>query len=515
MAMTVLYNSGAQSALSTLNKNNLQANNSLLKLSSGERFIGAQGESASYAISEKMREQIRSLYQDEQNVQNGSSLVKTAERGIDQIIENLRTMKELAIDAANDSNTDEDRHTIQKEIDERRKVINDIAIGTQYNGKILLDGRWTGGLTPLSSGSGGKNNTVENVVSGFLAGSNATSGNYTTSGGSGSWKLDADVSFRKESYSSRDYSVQLDFSSMTVNGSYPDVLNGQGFTVLCDGCPQYINIIFDSSRTTAQSTYNSTPNTSEDGIVNDRAREFIIGVKDVKSADQLAGAIFDGISAVSNRIEKSYTSTTTYSSGLSYTSYISSNHQNTANDILVNAAHDFRIRRESDGKVYFTKSSNEMLFMEGTIPNPLTNPIPEVKPAEIKYNPLWIQHGTRAGQRMHIFIGNMQSGSLGIDEAEVVTREKATKAIGIIEGAIEKALDEATNMGAYLQRLEVSSANIVTMNENTQGSESTIRDADMAKEITEYTKYNLLSQSAQAMLAQANTNSSLVLALLQ
>ena len=109
----------------------------------------------------------------------------------------------------------------------------------------------------------------------------------------------------------------------------------------------------------------------------------------------------------------------------------------------------------------------------------------------------------------------MRSEALGIDDAEVVTREKATEAIGIIESAIETALDEATNMGVYLQRLEVSNANIVTMNENAQGSESTIRDADMAKEITEYTKYNLLSQSAQAMLAQANTNGSLVLALLQ
>lgn len=131
MAMTVRYNEGAQLALSTFNKNNSQVNKSLLNLSSGEKIIGAQGDSSSYAISEKMRVQIRSLYQDEQNVQNGSSLVKTAERGIDQIIENLRTMKELAIDAANDSNTDEDRRTIQKEIDQRREVINDIAIGTK------------------------------------------------------------------------------------------------------------------------------------------------------------------------------------------------------------------------------------------------------------------------------------------------------------------------------------------------------------------------------------------------
>lgn len=161
MAMTVLYNSGAQLALSTLNKNNLQANKSLLKLASGEKFVGAQGESASYAISEKMREQIRSLYQDEQNVQNGSSLVRTAERGIDQIIENLRTMKELAIDAANDSNTDEDRHTIQKELEVRRAVIDDIALGTKFNSKVLLDGRYGKKSQSMTIGSGGKNTTIK------------------------------------------------------------------------------------------------------------------------------------------------------------------------------------------------------------------------------------------------------------------------------------------------------------------------------------------------------------------
>jgi len=109
----------------------------------------------------------------------------------------------------------------------------------------------------------------------------------------------------------------------------------------------------------------------------------------------------------------------------------------------------------------------------------------------------------------------MKSKALGIDEADVTTREKANTAIGIIDKAIETALDEATNMGAYLQRLEVSFANVVTMRENVQGSESIIRDADMAKEVTDYMKYNLLSQSAEAMLAQSNQNGYFVLGMLQ
>ena len=116
---------------------------------------------------------------------------------------------------------------------------------------------------------------------------------------------------------------------------------------------------------------------------------------------------------------------------------------------------------------------------------------------------------------MHVYIGDLRAQALGINAANVTTRERATDSISIIENAIELALDEATNMGAYLQRLEVTNDNVTVMHENVQRSESTIRDADMAKEMVEYTKNNLLSRSSQTMLAQANQNSSSVLGLLQ
>ena len=143
MAMTVMYNAGAQLSLGELNKNINKAGKALAKVSSGMKINSAQDDAASFSISERMRVQIRALLQDNQNVQNGSSMVRTAERGIDQIIQNIRTLKEKAIDAANDSNTDEDRATIQKEFDQIVSTIDDIAIGTQYNGKILLDGRYS------------------------------------------------------------------------------------------------------------------------------------------------------------------------------------------------------------------------------------------------------------------------------------------------------------------------------------------------------------------------------------
>lgn len=166
-------------------------------------------------------------------------------------------------------------------------------------------------------------------------------------------------------------------------------------------------------------------------------------------------------------------------------------------------------------------------------------------------NPLWIQHGTQANQRFHVYINSMQAKDLKgtipneadaaqlaalsdspekqvelqeildkakemtLNDAKVTTVDNAKVAIRVVEGALEYALNEATTMGAYLQRMEYTGTNITTTNENTQAAESTIRDADMAREMTDYTKYNLLTQSAQAMLAQANQSHGAILNLLQ
>jgi flagellin len=97
----------------------------------------------------------------------------------------------------------------------------------------------------------------------------------------------------------------------------------------------------------------------------------------------------------------------------------------------------------------------------------------------------------------------------------VSTQTAANVAINVLDSALTKALDQQTKIGAETSRLEYTSANITTANENTQASESVIRDADMAKEQMNYTKSSILTQATQAMLAQANQNSSQVLSLLQ
>lgn len=130
-------------------------------------------------------------------------------------------------------------------------------------------------------------------------------------------------------------------------------------------------------------------------------------------------------------------------------------------------------------------------------------------------NPLIIHTETKANEQVRIFIEDMRSKALGMEGVKIDPRDEAVAALDIIDKAIEYALDQATQIGAYSSRLDSTEDTLVTREENTQGAESTIRDADMAREMMSYVRNNLLSQTAQSMLAQANQSASSVLGLLQ
>ena len=142
MAMTSMNNMLSQSVLNELNRNNNKLSKTLRQVASGMKINSAQDDSAEFSISEKMRVQIRGLEQDVQNVKTGKSMLEVASGGIESIIEELRNIKELAINAANDHNTDADRAVLQKDFDQKMANIDDIATTTNYNGKPLLDGTY-------------------------------------------------------------------------------------------------------------------------------------------------------------------------------------------------------------------------------------------------------------------------------------------------------------------------------------------------------------------------------------
>ena len=441
MAMVVKNNMSAISTLNTLNKNSSALSKSLEKVSSGMKINGAADDASGYAISERMRVQIRGLDQANANTQNGNAMMKVAEGAVSSTVDILKTLKEKVINAANDTNTDSDRQTIQKELDQSIDQIDDNANIT-YNGKYLVDGshnnkteatttaltnesldattKDTSALTDLKSRTGEKLNihSTDNVTISYVRQGKT----YSTTFSVGTQTLSAVIA--RTAYNGLDSVAGL----LELNSGNPTSkigVDGSGNTVYTadKGCAMTL--------------------TAKTAGVSDQVSGFTISITNNKGA-----------------INKS------------------------ANAVLDNFSESIRAQNKSD--------DNAMVF----------------------------QVGTKANQAIKVGLTDMRSTALGLkgDDGEtlnVSTQVKANAAINVLDNAIQKALDQQTTIGSVESRLSYTSSNLTTASENVQSSESTIRDADMAKEMTNYTKNNVLLQAAQSMLAQANQSSSSVLSLLQ
>ena len=443
MAMVVKNNMSAVNTLNILNKNQSALAKSLQKVSSGMKINTAGDDASGYAISERMRVQIRSLDQDNQNTQNGNSMMRTAEGAVSSTVEILKTLKEKAINAANDTNTDEDRRTIQKEINQMVDQIDDNALAT-YNGKYLVDGsRNSVGTATCTTLSNSALSTETKWASALTSIQNRMGESLNIQSTD---KLT--VSYVRQG---RTYTTTFEVGTKTLN----DILTKTAF----NGSESLVGSELLDSASTQNKAY----------IGKDKAGNSIF-TADNKTAISIAAA----------------GSGTTYQIS-SFTLSVMDNSgtlRKTANNAL--DMFNERIRAEN-------KSED---------------------------NALVLQTGTKANQAIKVSMTDMRSLALGLKGTDgsvlsVQTQDRANAAINTIDSALQKALDEQANIGAVQTRLAYTSSNLSTASENVQNSESTIRDADMAKEMTNYTKNNVLLQAAQSMLAQANQNSSAVLSLLQ
>ncbi|MFC3015560.1 flagellin Hag [Virgibacillus litoralis] len=164
--MIINHNIAALNTHRQLSNNNQATQGSLEKLSSGLQINKAGDDAAGLAISEKMRGQIRGLEMAQKNAQDGISLIQTAEGALNESHSILQRMRELAVQSANDTNTDEDRAEMQKEVDQLASALDDISNDTEFNTQKLLDGSITtegesGPLTFHVGANEGQNLTVE------------------------------------------------------------------------------------------------------------------------------------------------------------------------------------------------------------------------------------------------------------------------------------------------------------------------------------------------------------------
>ncbi|WP_135552162.1 flagellin N-terminal helical domain-containing protein [Paenibacillus cymbidii] len=149
--MRINHNIAALNTHRALSMNSLDSSKSLEKLSSGLRINRAGDDAAGLAISEKMRGQIRGLEMASKNAQDGISLIQTAEGALNEVHSILQRMRELAVQSANDTNTNEDRAELQKEVNALVEEINRVAKNTEFNTQTLLAGTFTGKLIHIGA----------------------------------------------------------------------------------------------------------------------------------------------------------------------------------------------------------------------------------------------------------------------------------------------------------------------------------------------------------------------------
>ena len=428
MAMVVKNNMSALSTLNTLNKNSSALSKSLEKVSSGMKINSAADDASGYAISERMRVQIRSLDQANSNAQNGGSMMKVAEGAVSSTVEILKTLKEKAVNAANDTNTDADRATIQKEMDQSIDQINDNANVT-FNGQYLVDGS--------------KNSQTK-----------ATSTTLTNQ--------------------SLSVTTAKDSALTTLCARNGDKLNIQ--------CTDTVTVSWVKDGKTYTGSMLASTNTLE-GIIN--------GIKD-GNVELSASLEFNTTPGSFIAVDGSGNSVYTASGDTG----------------LTLRATDSGIEKQISG---FTISITDNTGAVRKSANAALDAFEESMRAQNKSedNSIVMQVGTKANQSIKVGLSDMKAQALGLqgkdnNTLQIGNQEQANAAINVLDSAIQKALDQQTTIGAVESRLEYTQSNLTTASENVTAAESTIRDADMAKEMTEYTKNNVLLQAAQSMLAQAN-----------
>ncbi len=442
MAMVVKNNMAAISTLNTLNKNSSALTKSLAKVSSGMKINNAADDASGYAISERMRVQIRSLDQANQNTQNGNSMMKVAEGAVSSTVEILKTLKEKVINAANDTNTDSDRAQIQKELDQSIDQINDNANIT-YNGKYLVDGSHNNKVTATCTAL-----TNESMFSSTVGGSALTS---------------------LKSRSGESLNIHS-----TDNVTISFVKQGRTYTTTFSIGTCTLQNVVDASSTGKC----GTETLSTAALVLTQTGSLI-------GKDGSGNSVYTADNGPAVTIAAAGTGTNNQISGIT----ISITNNQGAINKSANAALD-----AFEEKIRAQNTSDD--------------------------NAIVLQVGTKANQAIKIGLTDMRAEALGLKGTDgstlnIATQKNANAAINVLDSAIQKALDQQTTIGSVESRLSYTSSNLTTASENVQAAESTIRDADMAKEMTEYTKNNVLLQAAQSMLSQANQNSSAVLSLLQ
>ncbi|SOC34969.1 flagellin N-terminal helical domain-containing protein [Ureibacillus acetophenoni] len=512
--MRINHNIAALNTYRQLNSAAGAQSKSMEKLSSGLRINRAGDDAAGLAISEKMRGQIRGLDMASKNAQDGISLIQTAEGALNETHSILQRMRELAVQSSNDTNNDKDRTELQKEINQLADEIDRISSTTEFNTKKLIDGSLS-----ESAKNGYYTNTSGTAVAGVNVKSFASIGTSTIEVVS---VANADQATITSSTALKDSAttpaaatgaIALGDLRNNAGDTNLGLQNGDTIKISMNVGGEDVNLEYKITDASTE-TFQNVIDTINTELGSRGTADINSGALRITGATGRENAITDvSITAVSS----SGSDRTAFNTALEFTqTSVAAN----AGDAILTVGSD-AVTNDSVAAAAGSKVNNLIDGVEIQMANVAFNANDEISVTVSKSDQSLSMHiGANEDQTMDISIGDMGARALGVRDTEgsavdVSSASKAEKAITSINNAIEQVSGERSKLGAYQNRLEHTINNLGTSAENLTAAESRIRDVDMAKEMMEQTKNSILSQAAQAMLAQANQQPQGVLQLLR
>ncbi len=453
-----------------LNDTNRVLAKTLERLSSGLRINRAADDAAGLAISEKMRGQIRGLNQAVRNAQDGISLIQTAEGALNESHAILQRMRELAVQAASDTNTDSDRAAIQAEIEQLKSELTRIADTTEFNTKKLLNGELARAVT--ISGANG----------------DLASGTLTVNPGSlsvGSYTLTVSQYASRASLGDAAAFGTLSDGAIVINGVTINMASSDTLSVVVDKINAFKSQtgVEASTGPTGGLLLSSTERGSDQTIQ-------VSGVKDLLNALGLTTDTGTDVGVYSAAGSDAVATLTAQATGS-----------------IVNL-------KAVGNTLYDTQSG---LKIELAVTKEGTPTDSNADAATIIVSPggqLLFHIGANKDQNVALSIDKMDAESFGVNNLDLTTQRGANDALAVLDAAIARVSSVRGNLGALQNRFEHTVSNLSVAAENLAAAESRIRDADMAQEMMEFVRNQILLQSGTAMLAQANAVPQSVLQLL-
>lgn len=492
--MVVQHNLTAMNSNRMLGVNTKTQAKSTEKLSSGYKINRAADDAAGLSISEKMRKQIRGLTQASANAQDGISAVQTAEGALAEVQDMLQRMNELAVKAANGTNSEDDRSYIQNEIDQLTTEIDRVAETTKFNETYLLKGDRDAvkDYTYSYAAATGKAAEVTLPTDATIAGGTKLAVTFDT-GASGEAQNEVAKLIR-------DQGINITYKSTEAASGTADKFDNSA-TISLNGTDKYV----------VAAKAGTTAGQAGDYEIKDRQGKLIATVtltndKLGKDKDAAITAASENISASAAKAGYGNNETIKYydrdGNGIpenALDGYFSSV---TADDtVTVNARVDAPEVYDALGNKIAANASDVSAKQDLTGALTLT---------------LHVGADATSNNQITLNIDAMSAKGLGVNGLKVdgTDDSNALDSIEIVKEAIQKVSTQRSALGAIQNRLEHTISNLDNVVENTTAAESQIRDTDMASEMVKYSNNNILMQAGQAMLAQANQSNQGVLSLL-